>query len=184
MLACGGSGGPSTGDDVQADAPPLSGDLYALNWGPVNVMPGQEGTKCIWLRLGNDTAIKVHQIHNTLSASSHHLIVYKDDMDTAEQTTPIDCQPFTGALNTSGAIAPMMITQKADDALTLPDKVAYTLNAHQMIKIEMHYINSADAAADATAKVEFYRADEATIMYEANILFTGSIDTWWPLASV
>src|SRR5260221_8324656 len=68
---------------------------YALGWGPVTVAPGQESTRCIWLRLGNDTEIKVHQLHNVLGASSHHLIVYKDDMDTTEQTTPVPCQPFT-----------------------------------------------------------------------------------------
>lgn len=181
LFACGGNdtgGGGGGGGDAQvtADAPPLSGQQYSLDWGPVTVAPGQEGTKCIWLKLSNDAPIKVHQLHNVLSSSSHHLIVYKDDMDTVEQTTPIDCQPFTGALNTTGAIAPMMITQKMDDALTLPDKVAYTLAPHQMIKIEMHYINSGDQPADATAKVEFYAVDPSTIMHEASILFAGSPD--------
>ena len=159
-----------------ADAPPLSGEKFSLSWGPVTVAPGEEGTKCIWLRLGNDTPIKVHQLHNVLSSASHHLIVYKDDKDTTEQLTPVDCQPFTGALNTTGMIAPMMITQKMDDALTLPDKVAYTLGAHQMVKIEMHYINALDTPHEATATVEFYRAAEASIMFEANILFIGSPD--------
>jgi hypothetical protein len=163
-------------DGPPADAPPLIGERYALNWGPVSIQPGQEGTKCIWLRLSNEEPIKVRQMHNVLSASSHHLIVYKDDMDATEQLTPVDCQPFTGALNSSGRIAPIMITQKANDALTLPDGVAYTLAAHQMIKIEMHYVNALDSAEDATAMVEFYRADESLIMHEANILFIGSPD--------
>jgi copper type II ascorbate-dependent monooxygenase-like protein len=178
LFACGGSdSGGGGGDDQPApDAPPLSGEKFSLSWGPVTVQPGEEGTKCIWMHLANDTAIKVHQLHNTLSSSSHHLIVYRDDMDTTEQLTPVDCQPFTGALNTTGSIAPMMITQKMDDALTLPDKVAYTLAAHQMIKIEMHYINSGETPSDATAKIEFYRADEASIVHEANILFVGSPD--------
>ena len=106
---------------------------YSLSWGPVTVQPGQESTQCIWLRLGNDTEIRVHQLHNLLSASSHHLIVYRDDMDTTEQTTPVACQPFTGALNPTGRIFPVMITQKHDDELTLPHHVAYTLALHQMI---------------------------------------------------
>ena len=178
LSACGGSDDPPGGvaDARPADAPPLTGEKFSLRYGPTTIMPGQEGTKCIWMRLSNDTPIKVRQLHNVLSSSSHHLIVYKDDMDTTEQTTPVDCQPFTGALNASGMIAPIMITQKADDALTLPDGVAYTLAAHQMIKLEMHYLNATDAPIDATATVEFYRADESTIEHEANILFIGSPD--------
>jgi hypothetical protein len=149
---------------------------YSLSWGPVTVAPGQESTQCIWLRLSNDAEIKVHQLHNVISPSSHHLIVYKDDMDTTEQTTPVPCQPFTGALNPSGRIFPVMITQKHDDALSLPHHVAYTLAPHQMIKIEMHYINPSDTAAQATATVEFGAADPTAIRDEANILFIGSPD--------
>lgn len=174
LVACGG--GAPDGDDVAADAPPLIGERYTLDYGPVTIQPGQEGTRCIWLRLSNETPIKVRQLHNVLSASSHHLIVYKDDMNTTEQLTPVDCQPFTGALNTTGMVAPIMITQKSEDALTLPDGVAYTLAAHQMIKIEMHYVNVDETPKEATAKVEFYRADETLIKHEANILFIGSPD--------
>ena len=98
-----------------------------------------------------------------LGTGSHHMIVYKDDMDTAEQPVPQDCQPFTGALNTSGKVAPLMITQKSDDELTLPDGVAYTLRANQMIRIELHYINTTDAPSRSRATSCFYAADAATI---------------------
>src|SRR5688572_8082239 len=101
MFACGGGGG----DDSTPDAPGLSGDKYSVTFGPVTVQPGQENTQCIQARLSNDAPIKVHQMHNILGPGSHHLIVYKDDMTTAEQTTPFNCQPFTGALNPSGMVA-------------------------------------------------------------------------------
>ena len=176
MFCVGCGGGGSSENNVPADAPPLTGDMYRLSYGPVTIEPGQEGTRCIWLRLSNPTEIKVRQVHNQLSSSSHHLIVYKDDQDTTEQTTPIDCEPFTGALNTTGKIAPIVITQKADDQLTLPERVAYTLAPQQMIKIEMHYLNATDAPIDATATVDFYAADPSTIDHEANLLFIGSPD--------
>ena len=149
---------------------------YSLTWGPVAVAPAQEATQCMWLRLSNDTEIKVHQLHNVLSTSSHHLIVYKDDMDATEQPTPVPCQPFTGALNTTGKIFPVMITQKHDDELTLPHAVAYTLAPHQMIKLEMHYLNTTDAQTQATATVDFFAAEPAGIRDEANILFIGTPD--------
>jgi Copper type II ascorbate-dependent monooxygenase, C-terminal domain len=179
VIGCGGGGGTTdgnSGDDAPADATPISGEMHRLSYGPVTIQPGEEGTRCIWVRLSNATEIKVRQVHNQLSSSSHHLIVYKDDMDTTEQTTPVDCQPFTGALNTTGMIAPIVITQKPDDLLTLPDKVGYTLKPNQMVKIEMHYLNATDMPIDALATVDFYAVDPATIEHEANILFIGSPD--------
>jgi hypothetical protein len=181
IFACGkdtpgSNNGSDAGPDYTADAPPLSGDKYSLTWGPVDVQPGEENTQCIWLRLNNDAEIDVHQIHNVLSTTSHHLIVYKDDMDTVEQTTPMPCQPFTGALNATGMIEPITITQKHDDEITLPEHVAYKFAPHQMVKLEMHYINSGDAASMAQATVDFFAADPSTIQYEAAVLFTGSPD--------
>jgi hypothetical protein len=170
VAACGSKTGP------HPDAPGLTGDMYELKWGPVDVPPGQESTQCIWLRLSNTDEIKVHALHNVLSPSSHHLIVYKDDMDTTEQTTPMPCQPFTGALNTSGMIAPIVITQKHDDEVELPHEVAYTFAPNQMVKLEMHYINATDSDQMAEATVDFFAADPSTIQYEASILFTGSPD--------
>jgi hypothetical protein len=179
FVACGKS--PTTvnnGPDanVFADGPPLSGDKYSVQWGPVTVPASMEDTQCIRVRLGNDTEIKVHQLHDVLSTSSHHLIVYKDDMDTTEQTTPMPCQPFTGALNTTGKISPIAITQKHDDEITLPDGVAYTFAPHQMIKLEMHYLNASDMDRDAQANVDIYAADPTTIHDEAALLFTGTPD--------
>ncbi len=128
------------------------------------------------MRLSNAAPIKVHEMHNILGPGSHHLIVYKDDMTTTEQTTPFNCQPFTGALNPSGMVSPIMITQRSDDPLYMPDGVAYSLNANQMMRVEMHFINSTDAPIMATATVELYAAPEGSIHDEADILFIGSPD--------
>ncbi len=183
-LGCKKSDGSNNGGgdaSTVSDAPPLSGDVYSLTWGPKSVPAGDpklsEDTECITVRLNNDAPIKVHQLHNLLATTSHHLIIYKDDDPAAvENTTPTHCTGFTGALNPSGNIAPLAITQKDDDEVTLPDGVGYTLAAHQMIKIELHYINTTDATADAKATVNFYAADPATITNEAGVLFSGSLD--------
>jgi hypothetical protein len=180
------TGGSGDDDQTTPDATDTTtaGTVYSLQWGPVTVPSGvagtgsghSEDTQCIILQLPNTLELKVHEIHNTLSNGSHHMIVYKDDMDTAEQTTPTDCQPFTGALNTTGNIAPVVITQKQDDDIVLPDGVAYTFAPNQFVKIEMHYINSSDSPEVVTGTVEFVAADGATIHDEANILFTGTPD--------
>jgi hypothetical protein len=173
LFACGKEAGDDGGGGADAG---FTGETYKLAWGPVSVPAGTEDTQCIWLRLNNETEIKVHSLHNVLSGGSHHLIVYKDDMDTTEQLTPTPCQPFTGALNSTGMIAPIAITQKADDKIFLPDRVAYTFAPHQMVKLEMHYLNATDDTEMVTANVDFYQAKASDIDHEASILFTGSPD--------
>jgi hypothetical protein len=170
VIACGGGG-----DGVSPDAG-LTGEKYSVTFGPVTVQPGQENTQCIQTRLSNTAPIKVHNMHNVLTPGSHHLIVYRDNMTTAETTSPVNCQPFTGALNPSGMVAPIMITQRADDPLYMPDGVAYTLAANQMMRVEMHFINSTDAPIEVGATVDLYAAPEGTIHDEADILFIGSPD--------
>ncbi len=169
-IGCGGD------KETPADAPTFEGTKYSLTWGPVTVPAGREDTQCIWVRLGNDTEIKVHSMHNQLNAASHHLIVYKDDMDTTEQLTPMPCDPFTGALNSTGMIAPIAITQKHDDQIFLPNRVAYTFAPHQMVKLEMHYLNTSDETQTVQATADFYAAEASSIDHEAGILFTGSPD--------
>jgi len=73
-------------------------------------------------------------------------------------------------------IAPLAITQKSDDMIFLPPRVGYTFAPHQMVKLEMHYLNSSDTDQSVTATVDFYSADPSTIDHEASILFTGSPD--------
>ncbi len=170
VVAC-GNGGDGSGADAS-----FSGDKYTLTWGPVTVAPGREDTQCIWMRLGNESEIRVHQMHNRLNDASHHLIVYKDDLDVTEQAEPVPCQPFTGAINATGMIAPVAITQKEDDMIFLPERVGYTFAPNQMIKLEMHYLNRGDAQTSVEATVDFYAAKPGEVEHEAAILFTGTPD--------
>ncbi|HEX4449517.1 MAG TPA: hypothetical protein VH143_01550 [Kofleriaceae bacterium] len=187
MFACkksttgGGGGGGGDDDQGMPDAPGNTGSggdtTFSLQWGPVSVPANTEDTQCVTLPLKNAAAVKVHEIHDTLTLGSHHMIVYRDnDGSATEQDTPIDCQPFTGALNTSGLIEPLAISQKLDDDIVLPDTVAYSFNANQMIKIELHYINTSDSTENIQGNVVFTTADPSTVMNEAGLLFTGSPD--------
>ncbi|MEO9160051.1 MAG: hypothetical protein ABI591_30800 [Kofleriaceae bacterium] len=184
LWACHGGGGDDNNNSIDASGsgtvdagPPIEGTPYTISWGSVSVPSTHENTQCVVLQLPNTTTIQIHQIHNTTSTATHHVIVYKDDDPAAVvQSTPTDCQPFTGALNPSGMISPVMITQKQDDLLTLPDGVAYQFAAGQFIRLEMHYINTTDGPLTATETTTFYAADPATITDQADLLFIGSPD--------
>jgi hypothetical protein len=180
LIACKKSGGDDSNTSDGGGSSEPAGTTYSLQWGPVTVPANTEDTQCVILALSNTAEIKVHEIHDTIGVGSHHMIVYRDDSDTAAITTPYNCQPFTGALNTTGKIEPLAITQKMDDDIVLPDTVAYTFEPNQLIKIEMHYINTSDAAEPIQGNVVFTAADASTIQNEAGLLFTGSPDITIP----
>jgi Copper type II ascorbate-dependent monooxygenase, C-terminal domain len=181
----GGSGG-SSGGLPPADAGPVDGDVtaldsgdgtqsYTVQFGPISVPPGTENTQCIVVPLGNAASIHVGQIHDLLGNASHHMILYKVAAQAA-QTTPFDCQPFQDTLNPADG-NPLVISQKKDDLLTLPPGVAFTLDANQMVRLEMHYINADpnDTVTLVTTSTLTTIPDSA-YQYDASFLFIGDPD--------
>ena len=126
----------------------------------------------MYVKLGNTDNIQVHEIHNSLGPASHHFIVYRKATGDVN-TTPTDCQPFTGTLDPANG-APLMITQRADETLTLPDDVVFTLKPDQLIRLELHYINTSDQPQSVTATAEFRTVLNAT--QEADFIFAGTPD--------
>lgn len=152
----------------------FTGETFSLTVGPLAVAPGRENTQCVVQRLSNPTPIHVGMIRNVISSSSHHLIVYKTN-DTEERTTPFNCTPFLETLNPEAG-APLMVTQKFEDELRLPEGVAFTLAPHQMIRIELHYINTTASEVEVTATSSFHTMDSEQYQHEADFLFIGSPD--------
>jgi hypothetical protein len=164
-------------DDATPTGPALTGETFSVSWGPVELAPGEEGTRCITVDAGNDAAVQIHQLHNELASVSHHLIVYRvDDPNAVLDPEPIECDPFAGALSPTMGAVPMMITQKHDELLELPPGVAYPFAPHQRIRLELHYFNATDAMAVATAKATFHVGTPELIENEASFLFIGTPD--------
>ena len=189
VTACGSPVTPGSdasiapGDASVAAAPDLSPALpsYTVHFGPVDVAPGYENTQCIIKRLGNPTPIHVGSIHDRLGDASHHMIVYRV-ADTMEQPAPFDCTPFKDTLDpTKGS--PIIVSQKRDDLLTLPPGVAFNLDANQMVRVEMHYINATTAKVTLDSSATFTTIDEAAYKDEAGFLFIGSPDIQIPAMS-
>jgi hypothetical protein len=170
--ACSGKTTASTPPDTSA------GLQYSLSIGPIMAMPGEENTQCIIVHLGNMSSIHVGQIHDVLTPGSHHMIVYRSS-ETVEQTTPVDCVPFTDTLDpTKGST--LVVTQKKDDTLTLPQGVAFTLDPQQMIRIELHYINTGSTPLEITGTTNFVTMADSQYKDEAGFLFIGDPDITLP----
>ncbi len=179
----GGGSGSSSGA-VPLDAAAPDGDIittpdagggtsaYTVQFGPITVPAGTENTQCIVVPLGNTASIHVGQIHDLLGTASHHMILYKVASTTMIQTTPIDCQPFQGALNPANG-NPLIISQKADDTLTLPQGVAFTLDPNQLVRLEMHYINANTMPVTLVTTSTLTTIPDAAYKYDASFLFIG-----------
>jgi hypothetical protein len=92
-----------------------------------------------------------------------------------EQPEPYDCQPFADTLDPSKG-SPVMITQKHEETLTLPDAVAFTMQPNQMVRLEMHYLNATSAELEVSATSTFITMPEADFKFEADFLFIGNPD--------
>ena len=149
-------------------------ESHSLTFGPVKVSPGDEKTECMVLRLDNATPLHIGQIHNALSDGSHHLIVYRTT-DTQEQATPFACQPFSDTLHPEKG-SPLMITQKHDETLTFPAGVGVTFDAHQMVRLEMHYINASPNDVMVQSTSTFTSTPDGAFKDEAGFLFVGDPD--------
>jgi Copper type II ascorbate-dependent monooxygenase, C-terminal domain len=174
----------SSVDDVTL-APIVEGETtsssYTVNFPPVTIAPGTENTQCIVARVGNDEIIRVHQIHNTLPQGSHHLILYRTS-DTEEILTPYDCDPFIDSFDPAKG-STVMVTQKHEDTLTLPAGVAFTMPPEQMVRLEMHYINTTSVPIDVSATSTFTTIPAKEYKHEADFLFVGTPDIELPAHS-
>ncbi len=174
VAACSSSSAPAA---PKSPAPPT----VTLSFPTIPVAAGEEKTQCVVARLGNATPIHVGSVHNVLGETSHHLIVYRVN-DTTEQLTPFPCKPFTDTLDPAKG-SPIMVTQKKDDLLTLPPGVAYSLDANQMIRLEMHYINASSTAKTVTATSTMIPISDDDFHDEAGFLFIGNPDIQLPAKS-
>jgi hypothetical protein len=174
----GGGTGSDDGGADRSDAFVPPGDALTLEWGPVTVGVGQEDTRCVVKRLGNDGAIRVGQFHNVLGLASHHFIIYRVD-DTEERPEPFPCVPFTDALDPAKG-SPLVITQIPEETITLPEGVAFSLEANQMIRLELHYINTTDQTQEVVSTATFVPMPDDEFVHEADFLFMGDVDIELP----
>lgn len=155
-----------------AELPP---GTSAASIGPLTIPAGQERTVCVNLRLANEHPILATQISSTLAPGSHHLILYRSTAQT-ESLTPTTCQAFGSILG--GENVPVYITQQLEDDFSLPGGTGLMLEAHQMVRLEAHYLNASPGSLEARARVliagKSLVTGEAAGLVEANLAFWGT----------
>ncbi|HMI86403.1 MAG TPA: hypothetical protein VK550_20055 [Polyangiaceae bacterium] len=167
----GGTGGTGGGG---------SGMTYDITTGPVMLAPGEERIVCIDKKLPTTTAIDMVKITSDLTLGGHHLVFYKSAA-TAEVTTPFTCQTFRDI--TTGTV-PLFIAQKPHTELNFPKGVAYAMPAAQMVRVELHFLNSTAAPLSVTGTVHVTDAVAGTVTDHANLMFYGNLKINIPAQSM
>jgi len=170
LVACEGGAAAPDADP----GPDTTGETFTVTLGPINVPAGGENTQCVEKKVGNLDKKWIGKLHTKLAGVSHHLIVYRIAA-TAERTEPFDCTPFLETLDpTKGT--PLMVSQIKEEHLDLPFGVAFGLEPEQMVRLEMHFVNPTEVAADVSAEVVFEVLPDAQFRHEAGFLFIGNPD--------
>jgi hypothetical protein len=151
LAGCSASATHSPGAPGGSDAGGSNGGSVATaSIGPIAVAAGEEKTVCIVKRLDNTEDIVATSFVSDLAPGSHHLIVYRSSA-TAEQLTPVACNPFEGVL---GGDVPLVIVTRGHLEYTMPSGVGVELGKGQLLKIEAHYINTTSAPLQGNGAVE------------------------------
>jgi Copper type II ascorbate-dependent monooxygenase, C-terminal domain len=164
LAGCGSSGDPL---DAMPDA---SGHTATLKMPSVSLAPGQETTMCVVVPLGNEAPQMLRHVHSVIASGSHHMIVYRVPVTTPAQLTPTPCEPFA---DVTAGISPVIIAESPDSEVVYPDGVGLPLEAHQMVKLEEHFINTGDVTLRSSGTVEFTITDPDPDVIAANLLFWG-----------
>ena len=136
----GGRAGDAGGGDAGgSDAG--SNTNYDVTVGPITLAPGEERTVCIDKKIPANHAVDVVKIASDMTPGGHHLVFYKSAA-TVESTTPFACQTFRDVL---GGTVPLYIAQKPSTVLNFPTGVAYSMPANQMLRVELHFVNTTAA---------------------------------------
>jgi hypothetical protein len=128
------------------------------------------------VELSNQTPVWVNDVHASLSGGSHHLIVDRQPSTAALYSDPKVCAP-TMASDASRLI----IAQQKETSVVLPAGVAFKLDAHQRLFLQLHYLNVSATARDISGTVELSVVDASQgTPIEAKTLFTGATQIMIP----
>ena len=156
----GGSGGGGSGGG--GGGVTMNGDSVTFTMAPFSVPVKGEIYKCQefanpW---GADTEIQAFESHMT--AGSHHLLVfYKSGVTNGPL---VDCSGLEFAATPYGS-------QRPDDSVVFPDKVAALVPAGQGFRLQVHYLNATTSPISPTVTVTMKKAVAGSVTDHAGVFF-------------
>src|SRR5581483_2479044 len=120
----------------------------------------------------------IKEVHAVLNTGSHHLIVDRRPPGTQVQPNPQSCSPTMGQEDSR-----LVIAQQRDTTLTLPEGVAFQMEAQQGLFLQLHYVSTSSEPETIVGSVDFVKDTGTTTPVEAKSLFTGTFSISLPAMS-
>jgi hypothetical protein len=182
-LALAGGCGGSSNNTVPADAAPPDAAVPAELAPPAQgfqikspeqtIAAGQEITLCYFLKMPNTTEVGVKKWESQMTPGSHHMILYFTQTAAGPEGT-VSATNCGGVGSGTGVPIWTYSAQNAHNAAVMPAGVGMTVPAAQYAYIQMHYLNTTDAAikVHVTLNAETYGATDTYQKAAAFVTYT------------
>jgi hypothetical protein len=168
------SGAADTSVASDTSTPPVDAagaDRVTASTGPFTVPSGTEDTICVVRRLPLDADVFATEVRTHIDPGSHHAIVYRLDTGTPSDE-PFPCTPFTDILGGDGL--PIVLAQESERMVRYPEGTGLRLSAGQLVRLELHYINTTPDPLEVGANVEFDVTPVTSDVQEIGYIFSGT----------
>lgn len=151
LASCSDEEAPVIPDDPEFPAPPAGEGLQLVS--AVHVEPGEEQHACRYLVLP-DRELEIARLQHHYTAGSHHMLLYPTNKrpDEVDHGAVFDCL----AAGDLGATGVLYGSSVPDGELPYPDGIALRLAPSSVVLLETHYLNPADTALDAAARINLW----------------------------
>lgn len=175
MGACAGQSDPNlpageipSGSITSGKAPPKPAFGQQIQFGPFDVNPGVEVQLCRTMKLDNDDPMAVNRLEVLMNTGSHHLIVFRSEMDFPDQIFPC-----WGTVNFDEWSFVLDVNRTGGYDWKLGDGQAFVMKPHQQIMIQSHFVNATTVQTPegALSFVNMYATKEPVI-HELKGMFT------------
>jgi hypothetical protein len=167
-IGCGSDdGSPADPPNSAPEGPPPGSTRYTLTTEPFTVGAGEEAYKCQTFANPFSGDVAVVRSESRMTAGSHHMHVFFNE-DVAPG--PIeDCSglEFARTLHSS---------QSPEQVMRYPQGVGRTVKAHELLRIQSHYLNSSTGAVTAQITLDLYALPVDAIEQQAGSLFLSNFD--------
>jgi copper type II ascorbate-dependent monooxygenase-like protein len=118
----------------------------------VKTQPGSEIVVCRELVLPGDAAIEVDRVEHASSPGTHHIHAYRTSTP-ADKVSPdvFDCGDLAGPL--------FYTAEKEGDSTHFHPGVGLKFGRGEVVRLELHYLNTGSAPAEADLRINLWFAD-------------------------
>jgi len=161
------------GNDETTQPTPQPTGYIEMKTPQFSVPLGSEVQKNFYMVLPSDEAVYVHRVHLFMTEGSHHFNVYKLPKESGEPFTEGDIESNFSGRFFEPPWQLVIDNQSGDIDWTLPEGVAFKLEAHEQLNLQLHYTNTIvqETPGVGEGTIRWYTVPEESVTAYGGALF-------------